>query len=152
MRANFLAAKREIEALQTVKIQNGDPYDMQFALLRHPLLAGYAEAVTQLNIAAGESVTLSMQDGNVAKLILTRNVVSLVFSGVPASDLATTVMLIVEQDSAGNHTLKWPSSVKWANGAAPGVSTSPNAIDIYALITIDGGVTWYGFVGGQACE
>jgi hypothetical protein len=149
IRANFAATKREIETLQEVKKQDGDPYNMQFARLERPRLVGYVENSTQLQIKADGSVILSMLNSNVFELILTRNVVSLLFSDVPASGQAASVVLIVVQDSVGDHTLAWPSSVRWPNGTPPQMSTSPTATDIYALMTINGGGTWYGLVGGQ---
>ena len=36
-----------------------------------------------------------------------------------------------------------------ATGGAPQVTSAANAIDVYALITRDGGATWFGFPGGQ---
>jgi hypothetical protein len=149
LRANLSAAKREIEVLQEVKKQNGDPYDMEFAPLTKPRLMGYVEAMTQLTITEGGSVTWSVQDANVAKLTLTQHVVNLFFTDVPAPNQAVSIALFVVQDAVGNHTLTWPLSVKWPNGMAQEVSMSPKATDIYAFVTLDGGVTWYGFVGGQ---
>jgi hypothetical protein len=150
IRRNFAAAKREVEALQRVKKQDGNAYDMKFALLRRPLLMGYAEKIIKRTVSSKGIVGVPLQNVNVVKLTLTRDVVKLNLNNPAPPGRVTSVTFIVIQNSLGNHTLKWPSSVKWANGASPSVSTSPHAIDIYAMITIDGGVTWYGFVGGQA--
>ena len=43
----------------------------------------------------------------------------------------------------------WPSAVKWAGGAPPPITSAADAVDVYALITRDGGATWFGFPGGQ---
>ena len=47
-------------------------------------------------------------------------------------------------------TITWPSSVDWAGGTAPTLSTANNAVDVFVFYTIDGGTTWYGFTAGQA--
>lgn len=47
-------------------------------------------------------------------------------------------------------TITWPSSVDWAGGTAPTLSTVNNAVDVFVFYTIDSGTTWYGFTAGQA--
>jgi hypothetical protein len=47
-------------------------------------------------------------------------------------------------------TITWPSSVDWAGGTAPTLSTANNAVDVFVFYTINSGVTWYGFTAGQA--
>jgi len=47
-------------------------------------------------------------------------------------------------------TITWPSSVDWAGGTAPTLSTANNAVDVFVFYTIDSGTTWYGFTAGQA--
>jgi hypothetical protein len=155
VRNNFAAAKREIEALQITQIKNGDPVDMRFALLTRPTLRWYTERIMQVAANADGLVTIRMRNGNVTKLSLERNVTSLIFLDVPGASAdavrgrAASITLIVTQNSRGGRTISWPSSVKWAQGAIPAVSSSPNAIDIYAFVSVDAGETWFGFVGGQ---
>ena len=49
------------------------------------------------------------------------------------------LVLMVVQDSTGGRKATWPSSVKWAGGSAPVLSTGANAIDIVSfLYTGDG--------------
>ena len=43
-------------------------------------------------------------------------------------------------------SVAWHSSVQWTGGSAPTLSTS--GTDILSFTTLDGGTTWYGFVGG----
>ena len=47
-------------------------------------------------------------------------------------------------------TITWPSSVDWAGGTAPTLSTANNAVDVFVFYTINSGTTWYGFTAGQA--
>ena len=46
-------------------------------------------------------------------------------------------------------TITWPSSVKWAGGAAPSAPASGEK-DVYNFFTLDGGTTYYGFQAGDA--
>lgn len=63
--------------------------------------------------------------------------------------LATTLELILTQDSTGGRAITWPSSVKWAGGV-PILSTAAGATDRLVLTTYDNGVTWYGDLIGKA--
>ena len=47
------------------------------------------------------------------------------------------------------YTQAWGSSVKWAGGTAPTLTTTNAKKDILTFVTNDGGTTWYGFVGGK---
>lgn len=87
--------------------------------------------------------------GNVFEAILTENVTVLALTNPPAVDRAGSVTLILRQDGTGGRTVAWPGAVKWAGGMPPLVTSAANAIDVYAFVTRDDGVTWYGFPGGQ---
>jgi hypothetical protein len=39
--------------------------------------------------------------------------------------------------------------VRWAGGTAPVITPAANAVDVYAFVTRNAGVTWFGFPGGQ---
>jgi hypothetical protein len=45
------------------------------------------------------------------------------------------------------YTITWPAAVKWAAGTAPTLSTANT--DVFVLLTVDAGTTWYAFVSGQ---
>lgn len=55
---------------------------------------------------------------------------------------ACNLILVLKQDSIGNRTITWPSSVKWPAGTAPTLSTGANAIDIIAFYF--DGTNYYG--------
>jgi hypothetical protein len=41
----------------------------------------------------------------------------------------------------------WPASVKWAGGTTP---VFGNGVHLIGFVTVDGGTTWKGVVGGVA--
>lgn len=45
-------------------------------------------------------------------------------------------LLVLEQDGSGNHTVTWPSSVKWQAGTAPTLSTAAGKVDIVTLVWV----------------
>jgi hypothetical protein len=148
LRANLSAAKAEIEELQRRKIENGMPFEMNWSKLSKPLLENYAESANVATIN-NDQLVLDLAKGHIFEITLTQNLEALFLLGAPPLNQSASVMLIVAQDGNGGRTFAWPKSVMWAGGVAPSVSTTPNAKDIYALVTTDGGTSWFGFVGGQ---
>ncbi len=65
-----------------------------------------------------------------------------------ASGYVSAITLKVTQDSTAR-TITWPSSVDWAGGTAPTLSTGSGDVDIFVFVTYDGGTTYYGFTAGQ---
>lgn len=51
-------------------------------------------------------------------------------------------LLMLIQDAAGNRTVTWPASVKWAGGSAPTLSTIGSSIDIISFYF--DGTSYYG--------
>jgi len=45
----------------------------------------------------------------------------------------TSLLLKVIQDSTGNRSVTWPSSVKWVQGVVPSLSPGGNSLDIVGL-------------------
>jgi hypothetical protein len=130
------------------KLQPGIAIDMQDAVLDSPELRDYAETSPTPTISSG-TLSLDLESGNVFEVLLTQNVTSLVLLHPPAAGRAGSCSLILRQDATGGRTLAWPGMIKWPGGAVPTITSAANAVDIYALVTRDGGTTWYGFAGGQ---
>ncbi len=109
----------------------------------------YSFTTTSPSSAAG-TLILDMENGNYFDVTLTENVTTLTLSNPPASGKAGTIIFIASQDAGGGNVITWPGSVIWEQdtGGSPDQTTSGNAIDIYMLLTVDAGVTWYGFVLG----
>ena len=113
-----------------------------------PQLRDYSETSPTPAISSG-TLTLDFETGNAFEVVLTQNVTSLQLVNPPASGRAGSCSLIVRQDGTGGRALAWPTSVKWAGGIAPSITGAANGVDIFALVTRDGGTTWYGFPAGQ---
>ena len=71
------------------------------------------------------------------------------FSNPAVAGEASAFTLKIIQGSTAR-TITWPSSVDWAGGTAPTLSTANNAVDIFTFFTLDAGTTYYGFAAGQA--
>jgi len=97
--------------------------------------------------AATSAVEFDLVNGNSFKTTLTENV-TVTLSNPPASGTyGQCVIQIVQAASGGPYTVTWPASVIWPSGATPTMSTGANAKDIYTMVTIDGGSSWFGNFG-----
>ena len=103
-----------------------------------PRFTDYAETKVAMSANA---VDLSL--GNVQTYTLSGNQ-TLTFTNPPATGNAGSFTLIVT--NGGSATLTWPTSVDWAGGSAPSLTSS--GIDILTFMTIDAGTIWYGFAAG----
>ena len=135
-------------AVGAAKLQPGIPINMQGALLTGPELRDYAETSPAPTISSG-TLTLDLETGSVFEVILTQNVTSVVLAHPPAVGRAGSCSIILRQDAIGGRSLSWPSSIRWAGGTPPPLTTAAGAVDVYGLITRDGGQNWFGFLAGQ---
>lgn len=116
--------------------------------LNRPKLIDVSETVDAVG-NSGTSKTLNYELGNVKTVTLTGNC-TFTISNPPATGIAGSLTLILTQDGTGSRLVTWPTTTKWAGGAAPTLTTTAAGIDIITLITVNAGTTWYGFVGGKA--
>ena len=108
---------------------------------------GKIEEVTAIT-SSSNAATLNLRDGDNFTHTLTENV-TYTFSNPASSGKASAFTLKVVQDST-TRTITWPSSVDWAGGTTPTISTDSGAVDYFVFITTDGGTNYYGFTAGQA--
>ncbi len=67
---------------------------------------------------------------------------TLTVSGVASA--GTAVSFTLDLTNGGSAVITWWSGIKWANGAAPTLTTTGR--DLLGFMTHDGGTTWAGFV------
>ena len=98
--------------------------------------------------SSSNAATLNLRDGDNFTHTLSENV-TYTFSTPAASGKVSAFTLKVIQDSSAR-TITWPTSVDWAGGTAPTLSTGSGAVDVFVFATYDGGTIYYGFTAGQA--
>jgi hypothetical protein len=97
--------------------------------------------------ASGSAQAINLSNGTIINVMLTANC-TFTFPTV-SNGYGVSFTLELLQDATGSRTASWPSSVKWAGGVAPALSTTPGALDILNFYTINGGSTWRGFLAGS---
>jgi hypothetical protein len=103
-----------------------------------PEIKDYSETKAAM---AAHAVDLSL--GNVQTYTLSGNQ-TLTFTNPPATGKAGSFTLHVTNGSSA--TLTWPTSVDWAGGTPPTLTSS--GLDVVTFTTIDGGTIWLGFLAG----
>lgn len=114
-------------------------------ILSRAELKDYAE--TKTDPAAAATVDLDLENGNVFEVEMDQDT-TFTFSNPPASGTTGSFTLILKQDSNGGWDATWPGTVDWEAGTIPTLSNAANLIDILSFFTVDGGTTWFGFLGG----
>jgi hypothetical protein len=95
-------------------------------------IANQYYSVFASSTASTNAVTINWNNGNTQSLLLnTTTVVS--FSNVNAG---ARYLLAVQQDGTGSRTVTWPSTVLWASGNPPTLTTTTNKLDIMSFVCL----------------
>ena len=94
-------------------------------------------------VNASASTTIDYSAGSYVVLTLDTDITTFAISNVPASDVATLRIKIVNSGD-GNDIDFTDLPVNWAGGNAPTLSQTDGTVDFVDLWSDDGGTTWYG--------
>lgn len=102
---------------------------------------------TDLSVSGAH--TIDRDDGETHDLTLTGNATFTLAGAL--TDKATDLRLILRQDGTGSRTVTWPA-ITWVGGSAPTLQTAANAVDTIGLLSVDDGVTWFGYAVEDAVQ
>ena len=111
-------------------------------------VAGTVNAVSlqeDYDAASGTTPTLDADNAGYFSLTTSGNT-TFTFGAVTSG---RSVGFILALTAGGTHTLTWPSTVDWADGAAPDAPAS-GASNLYVFVTRDGGTNWIGVLSAAA--
>ena len=109
-----------------------------------PYFKDYAETVSAIGGTGGGTQDIDVTAGNVVTATVDTSTNTFTFSNPSATGRACSFTLILT--NGGSQTVNWPSSVDWAGGSAPSLTSS--GVDILTFTTVDAGTIWYGFAAG----
>jgi len=109
-----------------------------------PEIKDYAETVNVLGDLGGGTDAIDITAGNVVTATVSTSTQTFTFTNPSATGKACSFTLILT--NGGSQTVNWPSSVDWADGTAPSLTSS--GVDILTFTTVDAGTIWYGFAAG----
>lgn len=102
--------------------------------------------VIEINATSG-TVNVSYGVSKHVVINLQANVGALNITDWPPSGVLAR--LTIEIRNTGNFTFAFPAGTRWSNGYAPTVTPGAGKEDLYAITTVDGGVSLRGHVIGQ---
>jgi cytoskeletal protein CcmA (bactofilin family) len=108
--------------------------------ITRPILTGYTEHEVA-NTAATGSYSLDCGAANFWDLTLTGNI-TIAPTNVPPATRVWSGTIVAKQDATGGRTITWPAGTKYAGGVVPPATTTANALDIWSIMTYDGGTTY----------
>jgi hypothetical protein len=105
----------------------------------NPSFKGYTEFVSNVTVST-TTTTLDLSTANFFNCTMSSNT-TFTFSNAPAGKMVSFT-IIAAQDATGGRTITWPTGTKFSGGASPPQTTTANAIDVWTLLTYNGGSTW----------
>ena len=120
--------------------------DVSFAdnVVLRPEIKDYAESVNAIGSTGGGTQDIDLTLGNVVSATVDTSANTLTFSNPSATGKSCSFTLILT--NGGSQTVNWPTTVDWAGGSAPTLTSS--GIDVLTFFTLDAGTIWYGFPAG----
>jgi hypothetical protein len=110
------------------------------AALTNPTVTNYVE--TPFSANSSTAITLALTNGTVQIITLTGNATIT----MPTATSGKSFIMFLKQDATGSRTVTW-STVKWAGGTAPTITSTASRQDILSFFA--DGTNWYGVVVGQ---
>jgi hypothetical protein len=108
--------------------------------LTNPTVTNYTETAFSAN--SSTAITLALTNGTVQIITLTGSAIIT----MPTAALGKSFILLLRQDATGSRTVTW-STVNWAGGTAPTITSTASKQDIYSFFS--DGTSWYGVTVGQ---
>ena len=108
--------------------------------ITNPTVTNYVETPYSAN--SSTAITLSLANGTVQIITLTGNATIT----MPTAVSGKSFIMYLRQDGTGSRTVTW-STVNWAGGTAPTVTSTASKQDIYSFFS--DGTSWYGVTVGQ---
>lgn len=129
----------------SIKDEDDMDSDSYTALATQQSIKAYVDSSIQ-EATDGATVTFDLGDGanRKHKVTLGGNR-TLALSNVQVGQV---FMIDLIQDGTGSRTVTWFSTIKWASGSAPTLTTDANAIDTFGFICTSSG-NYQGYVVGQ---
>lgn len=106
----------------------------------------FTELTKAVSISSG-TLALDLNDATTFLVTRNANITTLTISNPNSSGTAHSFSLIFTANGT-SYSMSWPASVKWPGANTPSLTSTNGKVDILHFTTIDGGTTWYGFIGG----
>lgn len=113
--------------------------------INNPTTKANKQVVVSVNATVGGTTTLDLSAGGIQNIAMGAGNTTIALSNV---SVGQPFIISITQDSTGSRTVTWFSTIKWAGGSVPTLSTTANKRDTFGFICT-GTNTYDGFVVGQ---
>ena len=135
-----------VQTSKTVTADSSGTVNCVDYIIQRPRFTDYAETVNALGDVGGGTDAIDISAGNVVTATVSTATQTFTFTNPSATGKACSFTLLLT--NGGSQTVNWPSSVDWAGGDAPSLTSS--GVDVLTFTTVDAGTIWYGFAAGLA--
>lgn len=91
----------------------------------------------------GSTITFDLDESNIHSVTLGGNRIL----ALDNADAGQAFVIRLTQDGTGSRTVTWFSTIKWAGGSAPTLTTTAGATDVFGFICTSGG-NYDGYIVG----
>lgn len=99
----------------------------------------------QADTPSGGNVTVDLASKNIHSIAMNAATITIALSNVSVGQV---FILRLVQDATGSRAASWFSTIKWADGTAPTLTTTANKTDVFGFICTSSG-NYDGFILGQ---
>ena len=107
--------------------------------------AGVFQTPQTYTPAGAATATLDLSKGNIHDITMPAGNITIAISNEVAGQV---IYVSLTQDGTGSRTVTWFSTIKWADGSAPTLTTTASKRDLF-VFKVTAADTYDGFVGGQ---
>ena len=140
VKGNGTSAFTAVTAPSGTIVGDTDTQTLTNKTLTNPTVTNYVETPYSAN--SGTAITLALTNGTVQIITLTGNATIT----MPTATSGKSFIMYLKQDATGSRTVTW-STVKWAGGTAPTITSTASRQDILSFFA--DGTNWYGVIVGQ---
>ena len=140
LKGNGTSAFTAVTAPSGTIVGTTDTQTLSAKTLTNPTVTNYVE--TPYSATPTSTITLDLANGTVQIITLGGNVTIT----MPTATSGKSFIMFLKQDATGSRTVTW-STVKWAGGTAPTITSTASRLDILSFFA--DGTNWYGVVVAQ---
>ncbi len=108
--------------------------------------AGSYNTIQTYTPAGAATATLDLSKGNVHHITMPAGNITIALSNTSAGQC---FIIRILQDSGGSRTVTWFTTIRWAGGGAPTLTTTASKADTFGFEVTAAGSTYDGFIVGQ---